>query len=101
MQISQEQKMVETSYKKCKNKEELYPTATYTHTPSQVRHDWKACKAWVILMKLSQSYFYRNFKAKFALMGYNVVRCYIPTLCGESAPIILTKLHTEESTVSQ
>ena len=30
--------MVETSYKECKNKEELYPTATYTHTiSSQVR----------------------------------------------------------------
>ena len=30
--------MAETSYKKCKNKEELYPTATYTHTiSSQVR----------------------------------------------------------------
>ena len=29
-----------------------------------------------------------NFKAKFTLLGYNVVSSYIPTLCGESAPIL-------------
>ena len=50
--------MVETSCKKCKNKEELYPTVTHllTHTHTISSQAQLKSKAWVIRMKLSQSY---------------------------------------------
>ena len=71
--------MVETSCKKYKNKEKLYPTATHKHIISSQAQ--LKSKAWVILTKLGQSYSYRNCKAKFTLLGYtiayNVVSSYI------------------------